>query len=58
MLMEPEQDEVQDDGEDGEVHEDESWAVSVEEDEDGNIGEHEDVAEGNKQRLDCGWNFS
>ena len=58
MLIELEEDEVQDDGGDGEVYGDEMWAVDVEEDGDGNIGERKDVKEGNGLRLDCGWNFS
>ena len=58
MLMELEEDEVQDDSDEGEVYEDESWVVGVEENGDGNIGKREDVKEGNERRLYCGWNFS
>ena len=58
MLMELEEDEVQDDNDDGEVYKDESWAVGVEENGDGNIGKREDGKEGNERRPDCGWNFS
>ena len=58
MLMELEEDEVQDDNDDGEVYKDESWAVGVEENGDGNIGKREDVKEDNERRPDCGWNFS
>ena len=50
-------DETQEHGEDEDVYEGESWAMGVAEDGDWNIGECKDVKDGNRQRLDCSWDF-